>query len=346
MGLIMRHAKKSLHKLSVDSIADEKVMPLLLAAKHSGWRQYPSYCQVAAEYAGAQHHYLKISDGDTVIGLANVRIKKIPFLPLGFAIISHGPTLFSAKVEDYERVCLALRKYLVDAKGLSLKINLAPNFSYNEQYELFNGFIPIEGSAYQTFVLDVRKDLEDLRKALNGKWRTDLNRGQKGSVQILSSTKAEDFLKFEPILTQLAADKGFRPPQDAGFFAKVVQSAEQGEHYAIHLAYQDARLIGGHIGAYSGDTAVYLLGATSEEGRKLRASFLLQWEAIKYAKNMGQTYYDLGGVDEETNPDVHRFKKRMGGFYHESASMMMAHPNWFKAKIINVVEKLYQKVRR
>ena len=47
-----------------------------------------------------------------------------------------------------------------------------------------------------------------------------------------------------------------------------------------------------------GDTAVYLVGASTSKGRDLRASYLLLWETIEYAKSKGNFFYDLGGINE------------------------------------------------
>jgi lipid II:glycine glycyltransferase (peptidoglycan interpeptide bridge formation enzyme) len=69
----------------------------------------------------------------------------------------------------------------------------------------------------------------------------------------------------------------------------------------------------GHLGSYMGETAVYLLGAANLRGRKLLASFLLQWNAIIHAQRTGSRFYDLGGVDERGNPGVYRFKRGLNG---------------------------------
>lgn len=346
MALTMGYDKKPVNLPIVTRISDVQAMPLLVGSAKTGWRQYPAYSKIAAQDAGAEQFYLQISDGDIILGLANVRIKKLPILPLGFAMITHGPTLLSTNKGDFPRICEAVRAYLVDNLGLSLKLNPAPDFNDPSNEIQLHGFEPIYGSEYETFFIDLNQDLDLIRKNFNGKWRTDLNRGQKGDVRIISSSKPQDFFKFEPILSQLAAEKGFNPPQDAGFFARIAEFVQTGENIVVHLAYQDDRVIGGHIGAYSGNTAVYLLGATNAEGRNLRASFLLQWAAIIYAKNRGQKYYDLGGVDEANNPDVYRFKKRMGGAYYKQAPMVKAHPKWPKGILVDMIENLYQKIRR
>lgn len=71
-----------------------------------------------------------------------------------------------------------------------------------------------------------------------------------------------------------------------------------------------------------GDTFTYVHGASSNEQRELMAPYLLQWEAIKYAKQHGFKYYDFDGINplEQSNFDyrkswegISRFKNGFGG---------------------------------
>jgi len=52
----------------------------------------------------------------------------------------------------------------------------------------------------------------------------------------------------------------------------------------------------------------YWLGATNEINFNLGSSELLQWEAIKWSKKKGSTYYDLCVVDPEKLLNISRFK--------------------------------------
>jgi len=62
-----------------------------------------------------------------------------------------------------------------------------------------------------------------------------------------------------------------------------------------------------------GDTGVYLLGATSDEGLNAKGAYLLQWNMIEWLKENGIRWYDLGGIDPDANPGVYHFKKGFSG---------------------------------
>jgi lipid II:glycine glycyltransferase (peptidoglycan interpeptide bridge formation enzyme) len=160
-------------------------------------------------------------------------------------------------------------------------------------------------------VIDLAPPLDKLRSNLDQKWRTDLNRALRGEARVTRSADPADFARFQPLLADLADKKGFRTRQDADFFAAAAR--HDADSFLIHLAWAGDELLGGHVGAFTGDTAVYLLGATTSAGRDARASYLLQWSVIEHARERGFAWYDLGGVDAGENPDVYRFKKRMGG---------------------------------
>jgi lipid II:glycine glycyltransferase (peptidoglycan interpeptide bridge formation enzyme) len=127
------------------------------------------------------------------------------------------------------------------------------------------------------------------------------------------SNREADLLLMAPLLSDLSTKKAFVVPQDSAFFAAVAERCEEPERFFIHLIRCADRLVSAHIGGYGGDTAVYLLGATNEEGRASRAAYLAQWAAIETAVESGCHFYDLGGIDPIRNPDVYRFKRRMGG---------------------------------
>lgn len=344
-----------LEQANIRPIAPRQALSLMVETGHASWRQYPAYSEVAAEQVGADQEYWGLYAHNEIIAIANIRTKRLPLLGWGIAMIAQGPVILPAAHGKYDVKAL----YQVFASQLSQKLSASvrinqpvslPAQAFDTGKASADAAIKhLKNSEYETFIIDLAPDLDALRAGLNGKWRTDLRRGERGNVNIIRSSAPDAFRKFQPLLQALAGQKGFTAPQDANFFAQVAQKIEEhkigDERLVVHLAYNEDRLIGGHIGAFSGDMAVYLLGATNDEGRDMRASFLLQWAVIEYAKSMGMRYYDLGGVDEADNPSVYRFKKRMGGVYYVGPAMMEYRAAWPKGIIIAMAERLYQKVR-
>jgi lipid II:glycine glycyltransferase (peptidoglycan interpeptide bridge formation enzyme) len=79
------------------------------------------------------------------------------------------------------------------------------------------------------------------------------------------------------------------------------------------VAKYNNRIIALSIICFFNNTATYLHGGSSNQNRNVMAPFLLQWQAIKKAKEQGCVYYDFYGIDEKKWPGVTRFKKGFNG---------------------------------
>ncbi|MNR03559.1 Lipid II:glycine glycyltransferase [compost metagenome] len=72
----------------------------------------------------------------------------------------------------------------------------------------------------------------------------------------------------------------------------------------------------------SGQRGTYLYGASSSNNRNYMATYALQWEAMKIAKNKGCIEYDMFGVAPNPDPShplhgLYKFKTGFGGeLYH------------------------------
>lgn len=87
-----------------------------------------------------------------------------------------------------------------------------------------------------------------------------------------------------------------------------------------------------------GKTAVYLHGASSNKRRELMAPYLIQWQAIKSARQHGCQRYDLFGIDQIKWPGVTRFKQGFGG-------MIINFPGTFDWPVFNLAYCLYKFLR-
>ncbi len=93
------------------------------------------------------------------------------------------------------------------------------------------------------------------------------------------------------------------------------------------LAEYEGQLLAGLVVLAFGDTAIYMYGASADEHRNRMPTYLLQWEAMRWAKAQGCRTYDLWGVPDEDEAlleaeftrrrdglwGVYRFKRGFGG---------------------------------
>ena len=270
------------------------------------------------------------------------------------AYVNYAPVTVSDgdfSAEKFEYCLEALRREYVERRRLLLRVNPALGGGQFRELQMAKleacGFRPCaRHKPRETFVLDLARPLETIRGGFAPEWRRDLLKAEKEDVRITRSVELEDFDRFERIFLDLTKTKGFRTNQDVSFFKTIQPDIPFEQKLVLHLAWHRQELVAGHLGSFVGDTAVYLLGAANSRGRDLRASYLLQWAAIEYAHNVGNTYYDLGGVDQQQNPGVFRFKKRLNGRAVMDVGPYEYAPGNFRKGVLQFLEAARRVARR
>ena len=316
------------------------------------YRQLWAFGKEAADKLGAISEFVAISDSSEVIGLANVRIKKLPFLNMGIAYITGGPIVRNKRhiqINIFMRCLEALQEEYTYKRNLLLRIitPLGEKEWLKKQRNVFKNtnFVLIDSfNVYRTIVIDLEYSEAELRRRLHQKWRNCLNNSEKNDIEILKGFDDVLFKKFDLLFNELRERKEFHVDLEPAFYAKVQQQLKESEKFVVHIAQFNDKPVAAHVGSYLGDTAVYLLGASSIDGNRLNASYLLQWHVMLFAKENGCRWYDLGGIDPQGNPGVYRFKQRMGGFELTAAGPYEAIPSRLNGLIMHFAESIYRNI--
>jgi lipid II:glycine glycyltransferase (peptidoglycan interpeptide bridge formation enzyme) len=329
----------------------DKLTPLF---RDISYRQIGSYAAAAACRVGAKSELNGLYEGDTLVGLADVRVKTIPLMPLGIGYLSHAPVISQDgdfSVEKFARCVEAIRKEYVGRRRLLLRV--VPTLAGGQFQDVQTAALEAQGfrlengqTARQTFLLDLTEPMTEIRKKADQHWRRNLAKAEKAAIKITRSTEPDDFDRFEPIFLELTKQKSFSANQDVRFFKEVQANTAQEQKLVLHLAWHGEELIAGHLGSFTGDTAIYLLGAANALGRELRASYLLHWRVIEYACNCKNSYYDLGGIDQEHNPGVFRFKQGLNGRAVQDLGPYEFSPNGLTSGVLHLVERAKNAIRR
>jgi len=318
-----------------------------------GLSQTWEYGEAVAALQGAECRHVAIRDGGDVIGLADVRIKRIPLLGGGIAYISAGPLTRRGPTPNLDRfaaAAIALRQEFCDRQGLVLRI-LAP-VSTPEVNEAFGaklislGFEPSDrGRSYETVLLDLSPELDDLRSSCGKMWRRCLRQSERADLSVEVGEDESLYRNFLSVYAEMRERKTFGIELDPDFYARLRPKLPEAERLRSYVARSNGELAGALVISMLGDTAFYLLGATNELGRKTRASYLLHWRVICEARERGLRWYDLGGIDEAENPGGYRFKSTMGGIEVRAAGPVQALPPGIRAHGTLLAETLYQRLR-
>jgi len=139
-----------------------------------------------------------------------------------------------------------------------------------------------------TIMLDLSKSEEELLKNMHQKTRYNIRLAKKKGVEVVESDDAQAFFK---LLQQTTTRQKF-----GAYPVKYFQDILKLDNTKLYLAKYQGKDIAGILCTYYKNTATYLFGASSDEFRNVMAPHLLQWTAIKDAKENGFEFYDFWGA--------------------------------------------------
>lgn len=295
----------------------------------SGWEEllprfddatiYQSWSYGVARWGEGRLSHLVLKTAEGAIGIAQVTVMSIPWIG-GVAYVPWGP-LWRKKGEapgtgNFREMVARLRTEYAGKRGLLLRV--APNIP-REGNGRFESILEEEGYArtsfpgYRTLVLDLSQPLAAIRHSLDQKWRNQLNRSERNGLSVLEGTGGELYERFAGVYREMIGRKRFHSSVDIDEFAEIQRNLPENQKMRIFICEHRGVPVAAAVGTCIGDTGIYLLGATGNDGNELKGSYLLQWRMIVWMKERGCRSYDLGGIDPEGNPGVYHFKKGISG---------------------------------
>lgn len=285
---------------------------------------YQTWAYGAVCWGEKQLSHVVLQRGGLPAAMAQLRVVRLPIIGCGVAHLLWGP-LCTLKgnawdAEAFGAISQAIIDEYVRRRRLLLRMLPCPcspqegtGENIRTTWEALGlsrerGFKP-----YRTLRVDLAPSLEALRKQLDQKWRNQLNGAERNDLTIIEGTGDDLYQQFLALYSEMMARKNFETTVDPHQFRAIQSRLPETQKMLILISQRNGRPMTGLIGAVIGDTGVYLLGATSNEGMKTKGSYLLQWRMMQRLRERGCRWYDLGGVNPETNPGVYHFKQGMGG---------------------------------
>ena len=185
-----------------------------------------------------------------------------------------------------------------------------------------------------TVELDLTKSEEDLLAAMKSKTRYNIRLAGRKGIAVRHGT-AQDFPAIAVMYQETARRDGFtiRPLE---YYLDAWYSFYEAGLALPLLAEFEGAPVAAVILVRFGDRAIYMYGASTDRERKRMPNYLLQWEAIRWAKSVSCTTYDFWGAPDafvETDPlwGVWRFKDGFHGevAWHIGAWDYPARPFWY-----------------
>jgi lipid II:glycine glycyltransferase (peptidoglycan interpeptide bridge formation enzyme) len=167
-----------------------------------------------------------------------------------------------------------------------------------------------------TYIINLTEGEDELLARMKAKTRYNVRLTSRRGVNVHFGNE-NDLDTFYRLYHETSQRNEFliRPP--AYYLDVWTQFLTSGRAHLL-LAKVEEEPIAGLILFHFGQTAWYMYGASSSRARNLMPNYLLQWDAIRLAKQLGCTRYDMWGAPDnfdESDPmwGVYRFKTGFGG---------------------------------
>lgn len=261
-------------------------------------------------------HVIIKKDRD-VVAAAQIQIVKPPIIQTGIAYISWGP-MWKLKNKPHDPEILkamvkSLRKEYAVRRKLFLRIRPSSYLNGNVEIETVHNIFKSESfipslPTYRTLLLDMAPSLPLLRQNLKGSWRRNLKKAEHNDLQLIEGNGDQLFHTFKSLYSEMLMRKKFVLGPDIQKYEQIQSDLPDPLKMKIFLCTKDQKPIASTICTLIGDTGIYLLGASSNNGLDTRASYLLHWRMIEWLKQCGAKRYDLYGYNPQKRPGTSQFK--------------------------------------
>src|SRR5947209_4322432 len=169
----------------------------------------------------------------------------------------------------------------------------------------------------RTILLDLAPDEATLLEHMMEKWRYNLLLAGRKGVTVRAAQTLEDVHAWYALM-QTTSERDHFGIHTLDYYVQAWHIFIPRQQACLFLADYEGQLLAGIFVGLFAKQAIYLYGASSNEHRNLMPNYLLQWEAIRWAKQQGAAQYDFWGIPatdnaHETMAGVYRFKDGWGG---------------------------------
>ena len=251
-------------------------------------------------------------------------------LPLGFTVgyipksVINNQSVSDQLWDEIDSVC---------HQHLAVFLKLEPDLWNDSPLPEGDGRVsPYNIQPPRTIIIDIRENEEEILARMKQKTRYNIRLAEKKGVTVRAWSDIESFHQMM-LVTGVRDGFGVHSFEYYKRAYELLHPKQMGE---ILVAEYDGKPLAALFVARNGNRAYYLYGASTDVERNRMPTYLLQWDAMKWAKARGCEAYDLWGVPDEdeaalesnfeTRHDglwgVYRFKRGFGGELKRAAQAM------------------------
>jgi peptidoglycan pentaglycine glycine transferase (the first glycine) len=164
----------------------------------------------------------------------------------------------------------------------------------------------------RTIIIDISATEEEILARMKQKTRYNIRLAEKKGVTVHAW---DDLEAFHKMMLVTGGRDGFGI-HSFEYYKRAYKLMHPKQMCEILLAEFEGKPLAALFIARHGNRAYYLYGASTDEERNRMPTYLLQWEAMKWAKAHGCEEYDLWGVPDEDEMTLEaNFEKRSDGLW-------------------------------
>jgi len=263
--------------------------------------------------------FLIMDEDNVAIALSQFLIREIPFIG-GVARLNRGPILIkNDKVENAQTLLIEIiRALLIESKKRRWwLVRIAPEIHNSRFVDKSLKELGLKKASLPPFasgLLNLKFNEDELLMGLKKKWRYFLRKGELHKISTITTNgdnhNIEVLLKNYNLLQER---QGFVGISNKLIVSLAKQVSDEWEFSLLISDDYDVKNPNSPLGMLvyirHGDTATYLIGITSNQGKSLNINYVLLWQAILSAKRDGCKWFDIGGLNSTTPEGIRHFKK-------------------------------------
>jgi peptidoglycan pentaglycine glycine transferase (the first glycine) len=156
--------------------------------------------------------------------------------------------------------------------------------------------------------LDLHPESDELLRSFRHDTKLHIRRSEREGVVIRAAQTEEDIQEFMSIYLDMARRKNFPGGEPGRLSHSVRWVVKEKDRGALLLASKETTPLGGVLVVRAAKRSWGAVSATVKDDR-VTAGHLLQWSAIRWAKEHGCDEYDFGGYREGVNTGPASFKR-------------------------------------
>ena len=296
---------------SFDEVDVQEWNDLLLRSEVCDAFQTYEWAQVLRNSKKAQPSFLIVQERKEVIG-GVMFLKKKMFRTLDSYEVRGGPIYVGRNKETVVKIVLDFFQkkhkrsmYLLFIPSPLINSTLRNTFQYG-------GYHPL---LFRTVIIDLRKPLKDIWRALNKKARWGVRKAERLGVDVKIAGTWQEWKRYYNVHVHHSR-KRYISTQSFGFFEETFKLHRK-DKCQLFIAKCGGEIIAGSLFLLHRENMIFLQNASLDAFLTYNPNNLIQWRSIEWAAQNGITTYDLNGLPWEGTKylrGIYEYKKRWDGY--------------------------------